>query len=162
MLNQTVKRNIKRFPDDFMFQLASEEWKFLRSQIVILEMEQGKGKYPKYTPYAFTEQGVAMLSGLLNSDVAIAANISIIRAFVFVRNILASPSVDKTGELRNEIRELKEYIEEVFSDYNEINEDTRVQLEIINQTLAEMQTNRAMTEKPRRRIGFDAGGEIVQ
>ncbi len=162
VLNQTVKRNIKRFPDDFMFQLASEEWKFLRSQIVILEMEQGKGKYPKYTPYAFTEQGVAMLSGLLNSDVAIAANISIMRAFVFVRNILASPSVDKTGELRNEIRELKEYIEEVFSDYNEINEDTRVQLEIINQTLAEMQTNRAMTEKPRRRIGFDAGGEVIQ
>lgn len=162
VLNQTVKRNIKRFPDDFMFQLASEEWKFLRSQFVILEMEQGKGKYPKYTPYAFTEQGVAMLSGLLNSDVAIAANISIMRAFVFVRNILASPSVDKTGKLRNEIRELKEYIEEVFSDYNEINEDTRVQLEIINQTLAEMQTNRAMTEKPRRRIGFDAGGEVIQ
>ena len=84
------------------------------------------------------------------------------RAFVYVRNILANPPVDKTKELQTEIKELKEYIEDVFSDYNDINEDTRVQLELINQTLAEMQINNKKEEKPRRRIGFEAGGEIIK
>lgn len=162
VLNQAVKRNIKRFPDDFMFQVTNEEWRFLKSQNVMLETGQGKGKHSKYTPYAFTEQGVAMLAGLLNSDVAIAVNISIMRAFVYVRNILANPPVDKTKELQTEIKELKEYIEDVFSDYNDINEDTRVQLELINQTLAEMQINNKKEEKPRRRIGFEASGEIIK
>lgn len=162
VLNQAVKRNIKRFPDDFMFQVTNEEWKFLKSQNVMLEAGQGKGKHSKYMPYAFTEQGVAMLAGLLNSDVAIAVNISIMRAFVYVRNILANPPVDKTKELQTEIKELKEYIEDVFSDYNDINEDTRVQLELINQTLAEMQINNKKEEKPRRRIGFEVGGEIIK
>ena len=82
VLNQAVKRNIKRFPEDFMFQLTHEEC--LRSQIVTLNTKQGH--HLKYLPYAFTEQGVAMLSSVLRSDAAIEVNIRIMRAFVSIRN----------------------------------------------------------------------------
>jgi hypothetical protein len=82
-LKQAVRRNIDRFPEDFMFQLTKEEWKLLRSQIVTLEI--GKGHHPKYLPFAFTEQGVAMLSAVLNSQRAIQASIQIMRAFVLMR-----------------------------------------------------------------------------
>lgn len=88
VLNQALKRNIKRFPPDFMFQLNEEEYECLRSQIVTLE--NGRGKYRKYLPYAFTEQGVAMLSSVLNSERAIQVNIEIMRAFVKLRQILSS------------------------------------------------------------------------
>ena len=84
VLNQAVKRNVKRFPVDFMFQLSDDEYNSLRSQIVTLE-NVGRGKYRKYLPFAFTEQGVAMLSGILNSDVAINVNIAIMRTFVMIR-----------------------------------------------------------------------------
>ena len=80
-LNKAVKRNIRRFPPDFMFQLTKEEWDSLRFQIGILEV--GRGKYTKFLPHAFTEQGLAMLSGVLNSDIAIDVNISIMRAFIY-------------------------------------------------------------------------------
>ena len=88
VLVQAVKRNIERFPEDFMFQLSEEEAASLRSQFVTLK--QGRGQHSKYLPYAFTEQGVAMLSGILNSQQAIKANIEIMRAFVRQRQILAS------------------------------------------------------------------------
>jgi hypothetical protein len=80
-LNLSVKRNLKRFPYDFMFQLSANEWESLRLQI---ETSKGRGG-TRYLPYAFTEQGVSMLSGILNSDKAIDVNISIMRAFVFIR-----------------------------------------------------------------------------
>jgi hypothetical protein len=83
VLNQSVKRNIKRFPIDFMFQLTKEEWQTMSSQIVMTS-EQIKRNIT-ITPYAFTEQGLAMLSGILNSDVAINVNINIMRAFVMMR-----------------------------------------------------------------------------
>ena len=84
VLNQSVKRNAKRFPGDFMFQLDDQEYISLRSQIVTLN-EAGRGKHRKYLPFAFTEQGVAMLSGILNSDVGINVNIAIMRTFVLIR-----------------------------------------------------------------------------
>ena len=84
VLNQSVKRNAKRFTGDFMFQLDDQEYISLRSQIVTLD-EAGRGKHRKYLPFAFTEQGVAMLSGILNSDVAINVNIAIMRTFVLIR-----------------------------------------------------------------------------
>jgi hypothetical protein len=77
-LNLAVKRNIKRFPPDFMFQITKDEWHGLRFQF---ETSKGRGG-TRYMPYAFTEQGLAMLSGVLNSDKAIDVNISIMRAFV--------------------------------------------------------------------------------
>lgn len=151
VMNQAVKRNLKRFPDDFMFQLTETEWKDISSQFVMTS----RAKRPKSAiPFVFTEQGVAMLSGLLNSDVAIEANIRIMRAFVFVRNMLTNPPMDELSELKKEVRELKEYMEEVFTDYNDINEDTRMQLELINESLAELQAQKKLSGKPRNPIGF--------
>lgn len=88
VLNQAVKRNLDRFPDDFMFQLAENEASSLRSQIVTLK--SGRGVHRKYLPYAFTEQGVSMLSSVLRSERAIHVNIEIMRAFVRLRQMLAS------------------------------------------------------------------------
>lgn len=86
-LNQSVKRNINRFPTDFMFCLTTQESLFLRSQNVTLET--GRGRYSKYAPYAFTEHGVAMLSSVLRSNCAVQMNILIIRTFVKLRKLLA-------------------------------------------------------------------------
>ena len=86
-LNERVKRNRRRFPEDFMFQLTSEEAECLRSQIAISKTGRG-GR--RSLPYAFTEQGVAMLSSVLNSEQAIEVNISVMRAFVNLRQILES------------------------------------------------------------------------
>ena len=88
VLVQAVKRNLGRFPEDFMFQLSKEEADFLRSQIVTLE--KGRGQHSKYLPYAFTEQGVAMLSSVLHSQRAIQVNIEIMRAFIRLRQMLAT------------------------------------------------------------------------
>ena len=151
-LNKAVKRNIKRFPPDFMFQLTEDEWQVLRFQNGIIK--KGRGEHTKYLPYAFTEQGLAMLSGLLNSDIAIQVNINIMRAFVAVRQMIALPPSDKLTELQNEVAELKSYVEEILSDQNDINEETAMQLELINQSLAELQMKRKKEEKPRNPIGF--------
>ena len=88
VLNQAVKRNIGRFPEDFMFRLTTEETARLRSQTVTFKT--GRGQYPKYLPYAFTEQGVAMLSSILRSRRAVLVNIEIMRAFVRLREMLGS------------------------------------------------------------------------
>jgi len=148
-LNLSVKRNMKRFPADFMFQLTESEWLSLR-----LQNETSKRGGRRYMPYAFTEQGVAMLSGLLNSDVAIEMNIAIMRAFVTIRQTLSSVPTDAIGGLQREILELRQYMEDVLIDQNDINEDTRMQLELINQTLAEMQAGKQTDNTPRRRVGY--------
>jgi hypothetical protein len=106
ILKQSVRRNLKRFPTDFMFELTSEENKILRSQFVTLE----KGKYSKYLPFAFTEQGVAMLSGILNSERAINVNIAIMRAFVQMRRLMETHK-----ELAKKIEELESKYDEQFS-----------------------------------------------
>ncbi len=104
VLNQAVKRNIKRFPEDFMFQLTKEEDYSLWSQSVTLKT--GRGKHQKYLPYAFTEQGVAMLSSVLHSERAIQVNIAIMRAFVKLREILSTHK-----ELAHKLEELERKIE---------------------------------------------------
>ena len=116
-LNLAVKRNIKRFPKDFMFQLTKEEFESLRFQIEILEkadnplrlqIETSKGRGgTRYLPYAFTEQGVAMLSGILNSDKAINMNIAIMRAFVEIRKILL-----QQHDLKEQMKEIKNHLGE--------------------------------------------------
>ena len=83
-LKEAVRRNINRFPSDFMFELNKEEYNFLRTQFASLE-NHGRGKYSKYLPFAFTEQGVAMLASILNSPKAIEINITIVRAFIALR-----------------------------------------------------------------------------
>ncbi|MDR2806497.1 MAG: ORF6N domain-containing protein [Dysgonamonadaceae bacterium] len=154
VLNQAVKRNIERFEgDDFMFQLTvSEMNEFSRSQIVTLN--KGRGYNIKYRPFAFTELGVAMLSSVLNSPVAIEINRKIMRAFVYIRQVLFVPPTDEVKQLQYDLKALQDYIENVFTDYNDINEDTRMQLELINEALAELQMYKKLAEKPRRRIGF--------
>ena len=153
-LNQAVKRNIKRFPEDFMFQLTTEETNNWKSQFVTSNsIKMGLRR----NPYAFTEQGVAMLSSILNSDIAIEVNIAIMRTFVAVRrmvNALPVSPTERIDKLEHDVKELKEYMEEVFTDQNDINEDTRMQLELINQALAELQSFKKREEKPRNPIGF--------
>ena len=91
VLNRAVRRHIDRFPDDFMFELTANEHESLRCQFGTLEI--GKGKHRKYLPLVFTEQGVAMLSGVLNSDRAVRVNISVMRTFVKLRQILLEESL---------------------------------------------------------------------
>ena len=150
-LNQAVKRNTDRSPEDFMFQLTDEETEIWKSQIV---MSNSIKMGVRRNPYVFTELGVAMLSSVLNSKTAIQINMGIMRAFVAARQLLLNPPTDPVRELQSEVKELKEYIEEVFADYNDINDDTRMQLELINQTLAELQAQKALADKPRNPIGF--------
>ena len=127
VLNQAVKRNSKRFPKDFMFQLTKDQFEelsfqmeasnsedgSLRSQFVTLK--SGRGQHPKYLPYVFTEQGVAMLSGILNSDKAIAMNIAIMRAFVEIRRILI-----EENDLRVQLKAIKERLGEHDAQLNQI------------------------------------------
>ena len=151
VLNQSVKRNIQRFPEDFMFQMTSEEWSDMSSQFVMTS----RLKRPKTAlPLAFTEHGVVMLSSVLKSEIAVQTSVLIVRAFVAIRQLIGQSPVERVGQLENQVKELKEYIEEVFADYNDINDDTRMQLELINQTLAELQTQKKLAEKPRNPIGF--------
>lgn len=116
VFNQAVKRNLKRFPPDFMFQLNKDEWERVRFQVDALEksdslrsqfvtLKSGRGQHVKFLPYAFTEHGVAMLSGILNSDKAVQMNIAIIRAFIEMRrfNIIHT-------DWKEQIRELKDRI----------------------------------------------------
>ena len=152
-LNKSVQRNIKRFPSDFMFQLTKEEFDKLKTNLIFQNGISNWGGTRKL-PYAFTEQGPAMLSGISNSDTAIQVNINIMRAFVAMRRLISNPPVDKNAELREEMKKLKDYMEEIFADQNDINEDTRIQLELINQTLAELQVHQKLSDKPRRPIGF--------
>ncbi|MBO4892028.1 MAG: ORF6N domain-containing protein [Prevotella sp.] len=150
-LNKAVKRNIRRFPSDFMFQLTKKEWDSLRFQFGIIE--SGRGKYTKYLPHAFTEQGLAMLSGVLNSEIAIDVNISIMRAFVALRNL---PSLVRREDLLEAKREVIDYIDEILSDQNDINESTRAQLDAISTALAELQASKSPNANLnyRRPIGF--------
>ena len=98
-LNKAVKRNLKRFPPDFMFQLTNEEFAVLRNNLIFQNGTSSWGGTRKL-PFAFTEQGLAMLSGLLNSNIAIQVNINIMRAFVAVRQMIALPPTDKLAELQ--------------------------------------------------------------
>lgn len=151
-LNKAVKRNIRRFPDDFMFQLTKAEFDELRTNLIFQNGTSNWGGTRKL-PYAFTEQGLAMLSGLLNSDIAIQVNINIMRAFVAIRQMIADNSpLNRLNTLEKNFNELKQDLEEIFADYNDINEDTRAQIEAINTTLAELQAK--TTVKPRRPVGF--------
>jgi len=127
-LKQAVRRNIKRFPLDFMFELTPEEDQSLRSQNVILK----RGKHSKYLSFAFTEQGVAMLSSVLNSDRAIDVNIEIMRAFVRLRDMLATHK-----DLARKLTALE----------NKYDEQFRVVFEAIHELMTPH-------ERPRKEIGF--------
>jgi ORF6N domain len=112
VLNQAVKRNVKRFPEDFMFRLTSIEWMTMRSQNVTASQNK---RNTDITPYAFTEQGVAMLSGVLSSDRAINMNIAIMRAFIEIKRIAIQQM-----DLRTQLHEIKERLGEHDIQLNQI------------------------------------------
>ena len=151
VLKQAVRRNIKRFEgDDFMFEVSLEE--LSRSQIVTLN--KGRGQNVKYKPFAFTELGVAMLSSVLNSEIAIEVNRNIMRTFTSIRNLILNSPKDELSGLKQDLKVLQEQIEDMFADQNDINEDTRIQLDLINEALAELQT-KSINNK-RNEIGYIA------
>jgi hypothetical protein len=129
-LNKAVKRNLDRFPPDFMFQLKQEEYESLRFQFGILK----KGQHSKYLPYAFTEQGVAMLSSVLRSKRAVHVNIEIMRAFVRLRQFLSTH------------KELEQKLEEMEMKYDE-------QFQVVFEAIRQLMTP---PDPPRKRIGFEA------
>lgn len=126
ILKQAVNRNIGRFPADFMFQISSKEWESLRSQFVISNSNRGG---TRFMPYAFTEQGVAMLSSVLRSEKAIEVNIQIIRAFILIRqNTLL-------------FAEINQKLENFMI-------DTNLQFNDIYQALKELAIKKAVPRKP--------------
>ena len=164
-LNQAVKRNIYRFPSDFMFQLSAEEHShtksnLLRSHFVTLD---NRGKHRKYLPYAFTELGIAMLSSVLKSPVAIQVNINIMRAFVAMRQALADLVRDdlRFEQLNRKVDNLNHYVDEVLRNQNDLNhlqaqfnDEISAQLDLINQTLIELQADDKTTDHTTNPIGF--------
>ncbi len=140
---QAIKRNKERFPADFMFQLSAEEFTNLRSQTVTSSSGCG-GR--RYAPYAFTEQGVAMLSSVLNSPRAIAINIEIMRAFVQMR-ALASTHLG----LAKQLAELQDKTESLAMSHDMFSRNTRNQLKQVFDALRELMTP---PELPKRPIGF--------
>ena len=134
-LKRQVNRNINRFPEDFMFELTKEEVDSLRSQIGILE--KGRGQHSKYLPYVFTEQGVAMLSSVLNSERSIIVNIQIMRIFTKLRQMLSTHE------------DLKKKIEEMENRYDH---QFRIIFDAIKQLIEE-------DLKPKRDIGFERSKE---
>jgi phage regulator Rha-like protein len=112
VLKQAVRRNMKRFPEDFMFELTEIELHSLRSQIVTLK-NNGRGQHSKYMPFAFTEQGIAMLSSVLNSEKAIEINIAIIRAFVTFRQFTLT-----YNELKDRIVEIENQFPDIYKALN--------------------------------------------
>lgn len=152
VLNQAVKRNINRFPEDFMFQLTLDEC--LRSQIVTLNPKQGQ--HLKYMPYAFTEQGVAMLSSVLKSDTAIKVNIGIIRAFVELRKQLyLSQSISsELAALKAKLEQLERNNEDNLEAINDLSEDIRQEIDNIYMAIAALSTKSVTPEPVPKKIGF--------
>ena len=157
-LKRRVNRNIERFPKDFMFELTHEEYDSLRCQIGTLK--SGRGQHAKYLPYVFTEEGVAMLSGVLRSKTAIQVNINIMRAFVLIRQTVAAwQSTNlKVEQLSHKVDQLNAYIEEILHDQNDVNEQQEVtnneiaiQIEMINDALDQL---RFKPQQSRPRIGY--------
>lgn len=149
-LNQAVKRNKERFPDDFMFQLTIEEWQLMSSQFVMTSTK----KRPKSSlPYAFTEHGTLMLASVLKSNIAICVSIMITRAFVAMRKFASLPLPKRIDRLEQQMSDIKEQLNEILADQNDINEDTRAQLDAISLALAELQAKEPI-KKERKPIGF--------
>ena len=156
-LNEKVKRHPKRFAgDDFMFQLTQEEYDDPRLRSQIATLKKGRGSHSKYLPYAFTLLGISMLSSVLESDTAIEANRRIMRAFVTYHHLKTLPVADAYDELKQEIEKVREEMNDILADQNDINESTRAQLDAISTALAELQALRSQnaTLNKRRPIGF--------
>ena len=156
-LKQAVRRNSERFPADFMFELTPDEYNSLiiklRSQIVTSNEERG-GR--RYMPFAFTEQGVAMLSSVLRSNTAIQANIAIIRAFVAMRNYITTTTnvTAELAEIRAKLALMERNDEDNMESINDLSEDMRKEIDNIYLAIAELSVKPQQVEQPRNPIGF--------
>lgn len=151
-LNQAVKRNSKRFPPDFMFQLTNQEFANLTSQIVISNEKGGR----RYMPFAFTEQGVAMLSSVLRSGTAIQVNIAIMRAFVAMRNYITTTTqiTAELSEIRAKLALLERADEDNAEAVNDLSEDMHKELDNIYQAIAALSIKVPQARKVGQPIGF--------
>lgn len=156
-LNQAVRRNIDRFPEDFMFVMTEDEMNAWKSQIVMSNSIRMGMRRP---PVVFTELGIAMLSSVLRSETAIQVNINIMRAFVAIRHAVSAwQGVNlKVEQLSHKVDQLNNYVEEILHDQNDINrmqEETNneiaLQIEAINDALDQL---REKSSTPRKRIGY--------
>lgn len=159
-LKQAVRRNIERFEgEDFMFELTVEEYNRLkdsiRSQFVMLETD-GRGRFPKYPPFAFTEIGVAMLSGVLRSEVAVEANRAIMRAFVAMRHYITTTSTvtAEIAEIRAKLALLERNDEDNAEAINDLSEDIRKELDALYNAIGALSVKPQQVEPPRRPIGY--------
>ena len=159
-LKESVRRNIERFEgEDFMFELSEEEYNVLkdrlRSQIASLEID-GKGKYPKYSPFAFTEEGVAMLSGVLRSSVAVQVNRAIMRAFVAMNNYLIQVSQysAELAELRSRLLLVERVVRENLEAMNDLSEDVRRDFDTVFEAIGALSVKLPEARKPAQKIGF--------
>ena len=159
-LKESVRRNIERFEgEDFMFELSEEEYNVLkdrlRSQIASLEID-GKGKYPKYSPFAFTEEGVAMLSGVLRSSVAVQVNRAIMRAFDAMNNYLIQVSQysAELAELRSRLLLVEREVRENLEAMNDLSEDVRRDFDTVFEAIGALSVKLPEARKPAQKIGF--------
>lgn len=162
-LNEAVKRNIERFPPDFMFQLSKDEFQNWMSQnatsnILMSQNATSSWGGVRKLPFAFTELGVSMLSSVLNSKEAIQMNINIMRAFVLMRQALSELSATnlQVEQLSRRVDNLNHYVDDILRDQNDINEATALQIDLIQDFLAELHAEKTERdeENARRRIGF--------
>ncbi|WP_302430939.1 ORF6N domain-containing protein [uncultured Alistipes sp.] len=159
-LKQAVRRNIERFPEDFMFEITEPEYNYLKnsltSQIVISNERGGR----RYMPFAFTEQGVAMLSSVLRSRTAIQANIAIMRAFVAMRNYITTTTTvtAELSEIRARLALLERADEDNAEAVNDLSEDMRKELDNIYEAIAALSVRIPEVKKPREPIGFKKNG----
>ena len=159
VLKQAVRRNIERFPEDFMFEISNEEYNSLkislRSQIVTLEID-GRGKYPKYPPFAFTEMGVAMLSSVLRSGSAIQVNIAIMRAFVAMRNFLTQASLHSAelAEMRSRLQLIEHEVRENLKAMNDMSEDIGKDIDAIYEAIGALSVKLPQIRQEPQKIGF--------
>jgi hypothetical protein len=155
-LKQAVRRNIERFPEDFMFEITEPEYNYLKnsltSQIVISNERGGR----RYMPFAFTEQGVAMLSSVLRSRTAIQVNIAIMRAFVAMRNYITTTTTvtAELSEIRARLALLERADEDNAEAVNDLSEDMRKELDNIYEAIAALSVRIPEVKKPREPIGF--------
>lgn len=151
-LNRAVKRNIERFPERYMFQLNKEEYEILRFQI---GTSKGRGG-TRYLPYAFTEQGVSMLSAVLHSPTAIHVSISVIDAFVAMRNYIMTTTTitAELAEIRSKLALLERNDEDNAEAINDLSEDTRKELDNIYEAIAALSVKLPQARKQACPIGF--------
>lgn len=167
-LKEQVRRNIERFPDDFMFELTKLEYDSLRSQIATLENQDvisgsqketnnNRGKHSKYLPYVFTQEGVAMLSGILRTPVAVQVNINIMRAFVAVRNYLLNESpARKIEELYQMVKTLEHDLKDHIKDWEDDSFENEKKFDELYMAFTELAAKEQLAshKAPRRPVGF--------